>query len=76
MTARARRTALIAASVPEETKRTFSIDGTRRDDALGELHLGAAGRAVGGARGGAPCGSPRATAFGMCPKRCGPYDMT
>ena len=31
MTARARRTALIAASVPEETKRTFSIDGTSRD---------------------------------------------
>ncbi len=28
MAARARRTALIAASVPDETNRTFSIEGT------------------------------------------------
>ena len=51
----------------------------RRDeprDALGELDLGAAGGAVGGAAAAAPCGSRRATAFGMWPKRCGPYDMT
>ena len=37
--ARARRTALIAASVPEETSRTCSIDGTADDDLRRQLDL-------------------------------------
>ena len=39
MTPRATRTADIAASVPDETNRTFSIDGTAVDDGLGDLDL-------------------------------------
>ena len=40
-----RRSALIVASVPEETSRTISIDGTASADLLGQLDLGARGRA-------------------------------
>ena len=75
MAARARRTALIAASVPEETKRTFSIDGTglttRSASSTSALHgapndVPAAGR---GAR-------PRRPRLRQWPKMSGPYDMT
>ena len=39
VTPRATRTADIAASVPDETNRTFSIDGTAATTALGDLDL-------------------------------------
>ena len=52
MTARARRTAPIAASVPELVIRSISTEGTRRD-LLGQLDLGLGRGAVAGpARGG------------------------
>ena len=43
--ARATRTALIVASVPELTNRTRSIDGHQRAHALGEVHFERARRA-------------------------------
>ena len=42
---RASRTAVIAASVPDDTSRTFSTDGTRVGDRLGELDLARGRRA-------------------------------
>jgi hypothetical protein len=75
VTARARRTALIAASVPRRDEADLLHRRDEPRDALGELDLGAAGGAVGGPRGSA-LRIAEATAFGMCPKRCGPYDMT
>ena len=51
---RARRTAVLVASVPEFISRTCSQLGTRSRDRLGELHLArrrrAVRRAVGGGR--------------------------
>ena len=52
VTARARRIALIVASVPDEVIRTISTDGIRRDHLGGQLDLALGGRAEAGAPGG------------------------
>ena len=75
MAARARRTALIAASVPEETNRTFSIEGT----AFATRSAISISAFVG-----APYDVPRGSALRTaertgpyaCPNMSGPYDMT
>ena len=74
--ARATRTALIAASVPELTKRTRSIDGISVRTAFAELVLERARRAEAGAalrRGGDRLAPARAGAW---PWISGPHDIT
>ena len=55
---RARRIALMVASVPELTSRTISIEGTASDDRLRQFDLALGGRAEAGAAGERPLRPP------------------
>ena len=75
MTPRARRTAVIAASVPDETRRTFSTDGT----AAAIASASSTSRVV-GAPYDVPSAAARCTASTTlgcaCPRIDAPHDCT
>ena len=73
--ARATRTALIVASVPELTKRTRSTDGTRRQTSRPSSTSCAVGAPKLVPRPAAPRRA-RVSSGGACPWMSGPHDMT
>ena len=76
VTPRARRTAIIAASVPEETSRTMSTLGTASTIRCGEFHLGLGGRAERRAARRRLDGGVDDLGAQACPNSSAPHDCT
>ncbi len=76
MKPRASRSALIVASVPEDTSRTSSSEGTQAREQLGQLDLGVGGCAEGERRATAASCTASTTAGCAWPATIGPHEPT
>ncbi len=76
MNPRASRSADIVASVPDETSRIFSIDGTMKRTQLAELDLARGRGAEGGAAEAAAWTIAATTSGSAWPRISGPHDPT